>query len=291
MANYSTPRKTVWSLEYSRDELLNESKDQYSKKEVSKAYRKEYSEDLKKLKEIRQLGLGANRKVRLLMYHYCDEDYSGVRNPSITFAINNARVDRAGQYTINRRYIYVATLDDFNNVKTEISCEKSGYSVVLDKNIANRFREVIISGKTLFPSSKMKPFSLQHQAAASSILALGLHSLTDLVAVYRAIVNGPDMLIRFGTAGERRNVIDFKSIVKHFMYLKSGRKPTKSLDDNDFWFELCVSMSPKPFCMKCCNISKFGATGECSCNVCLILSYSKYSLMLDDFSHRINCSQ
>lgn len=80
----------------------------------------------------------------------------------------------------------------------------------------------------------MKPFSLQHQAAANSIIALGHHSLTDLVAAYHVLLNRPDKLIRFGSAYDHRNVIDFKSIVKHFMYLKAGRKPTKPIDDNDF---------------------------------------------------------
>lgn len=281
------PTKTVWSLRYARDELFNKSKDQYTRKEVAKVYRKEYSDDLKKLKEIRKLG--SDRKVRLLMYHYCDEYYRDLEHPSKTFFINRARNLRSGHYVINRRRIYLESLDQFHNVNSTISCEKSGFSINLNTDIARRLQEVIISGKTLFSSSKMKPFSLQHQAAASSIIALGHHSLTDLVAVYHAIHGGPDMLIRIGTGNERRNVISFKSIVKHFMYLKSGRKPTKPLDDNDFWFELLVSKDPTPFCMKCCNIGKFGEKDECSCAVCLMLYYSKHSLMLDQFSHKINC--
>lgn len=287
MANYSPPtetqKKIVWSLDYARDELFNGSKDQYTSKEVSKFYRKEYSEDLNNLKEIRSLR--SDRSARWLRYHYCDG-----KHPSVTFSINSARVlYNACHYRENRRLIYLQRLKHYNGVETTISCEKSGYSILLNSNIAHR-QEVIIPGKTLIPLSKMKPFSLQHQAAVSSMCAIGHHSLSDLVAVHRAILNGPDLLLRFGRNCETRKVFDIKSIVKHFMYLKSGRKPTKSIDDQSFWFDLFFMMEPKPFCMKCCNIEKFGKKDFCTCQVCSILYYSKYSSMLDQFSHNIKCS-
>lgn len=287
MANCSLPTekrtKTVWSLRYARDELLDESKDQYTKKEVSKVFRKEYSDDLKTLRAIRRLDPRAS--ARLLMYHYCDDN-------SETFDINRERVNSVGNYAHHRWRLYLNSLEHFKNVETTISCEKSGYSILFNSSIARNINGVIISGKSLNLLSKQnKPFSLQHQAAVGSLCTLGHHSLTDLVAVYQAILNRPDMLIRFGFSRDGRNVINFKSIVKHFIYLKSGRKPTQAIDDNAFWCQLTVTSDPKPFCMECCPIGKFDKPNECSCRVCSILYYTKYSSMLDQFGHKINCSR